>query len=148
MAKKEKIFKNVIIRYEFYNRDGVVRLGYKIPVVLRGRDFDIEIECDDPVGYTLLDMIFDDAESCNLRVEPYESRDQNGNVTRTGFYYYAHSVGEDGMVYECRVKPRSTSSRQLLEMVFNPKYVNVSESAEEGEEDAETKVETEETVEE
>ena len=69
-------------------------------------------------GYTVLDIVFGDADRADLIIEPFEITDDKTKQVIRGNRYFVRTVDEDGRVYECPVKPSRTSDRSMLQMLL------------------------------
>ena len=96
--------------------------NYYIKGIVRGREVKIDVappnKDTDMGGYTVLDIVFGDADRADLIVEPFEIADEKTKQVIKGNRYIVRTVDEDGKVYECTVKPARTSDRSLLQMLL------------------------------
>ena len=69
-------------------------------------------------GYELLDLMFTIKPTATLVMWEEKMTDDKGNVTMTGNTYGVKSVDEDGVVYECKIKPFQESDKALLGMLL------------------------------
>ena len=90
--------------------------------VVRGREVKIDLappnKDTDMGGYTVLDIVFGDADRADLIIEPFEITDDKTKQVIRGNRYFVRTVDEDGRVYECPVKPSRTSDRSMLQMLL------------------------------
>ena len=89
---------------------------------MRGREVKIDLappnKDTDMGGYTVLDIVFGDADRADLIIEPFEITDDKTKQVIKGNRYLVRTVDEDGKVYECPVKPSRTSARSMLQMLL------------------------------
>ena len=111
--------KNVIkVERETFERNGKTYFGYFVSGVVRGRKVKAGVKPPDNGGYTVLDIIFGDADEANLAVTPFEMKAEDGRII-TGNTYAVESVDEEtGEVYSCKVKPARESDKTILQMLL------------------------------
>lgn len=114
MAKNES---KIMVERETFVSNDKEYFSYFIKGTIRGKEVKIGIIPPDKGGYTVLDIVFDDAVSCELVTTPFEMKTESGQVIK-GNTYTVKSVGENGEVYECQVKPARTSDKALLNMLL------------------------------
>ncbi len=107
----------VKIERETYEKNGKTFFTYFIKGVLRGKEVKATLAPPDVGGYTVLDIVFDNAMEADLSINPFEMKDSSGNVIN-GKTFIVKSVDENGEVYECKVKPLRQSDKDLLAMLF------------------------------
>ena len=88
--------------------------------MIRNVNVKIAIIPPDFGGYTVLDIVFGDAMQAELKITPFEIKDDNGKVI-SGNTYAVSTKDENGEVYECSVKPYRNSDKALLNMLVNKK---------------------------
>ena len=117
MAKEQKF--NIKVERELYTskKTGKSNYTYFIKGVIRSKDVKIAVTPPDFGGYTVLDIVFNDAMQADLVVKPFEMKDDAGNVI-AGNTYSVISIDADGKVYECKIKPFRSSDKQLLTMLL------------------------------
>ena len=110
------------VQKEPFEYNGKTYNRYFIKGMVRGREVKIDLappnKDTDMGGYTVLDIVFGDAERADLIVEPYEITDDKTKQVIKGNRYIVRTADEDGKVYECTVKPSRTSDRSLLQMLL------------------------------
>lgn len=99
-------------------KSGKKGYAYFIRGNVRGVDVKAGVVPPDVGGYTVLDIVFGGAMQAELVLKPYEIKDDaTGNVI-AGNTYYVRSVDDDGLVYECQVKPARKSDKNLMDMLL------------------------------
>ncbi len=109
----EKIF----VERETYEKDGKTYYSYFIKGNLRGKDFRVLIQPPDKGGYTVLDIVYDEAMEAELVLNPYEIKDASGKIIK-GNSYLVRTYDENGEVWECPIKPYRASDKTLLNMLI------------------------------
>ena len=94
---------------------------YYICGVVRGRDIKIKLappDKNDKGGYTVLDIVFGDETLADFVTEPFEFKNNEGNII-SGERFLVRTVDKDtGETYECAVKPARKSDKTLLAMLM------------------------------
>ena len=108
----------IMVERETFESKGNTYFSYFIKGNVRGRDIKLAVIPPDKGGYVVLDIVFDNDMACELALKPYEMKDDKGNVTATGNTYSVISVDENGLVYECPIKPAKPSDKTLLNMLI------------------------------
>ncbi len=106
---KREIFKSKKTNKDCFN--------YFIEGNVKGVDVKVGLVPPDLGGYTVLDIVFNGQNECNLIVTPFEIKDEKGNVI-SGNTFLVRSVDEDGEIYECKVKPARNSDKDMLGMLI------------------------------
>ena len=114
MAKKEV---KIMVEREAFTSNDKSYFSYFIKGNVRGKDVKVGVIPPDKGGYTVLDIVFGDAMSCELVATPFEMKTESGQVIK-GNSYSVRSVDENGEVYECAIKPARTSDKSLLNMLL------------------------------
>lgn len=114
MAKNES---KIMVERETFVSNDKSYFSYFIKGKIRGKEVKIGIIPPDKGGYTVLDIVFDGAVSCELVTTPFEMKTESGQIIK-GNTYTVKSVDENGEVYECQVKPARTSDKALLNMLL------------------------------
>lgn len=109
---------NIKVERETYEKNGKTNFTYFIKGTIRGKAVKIAVTPPDFGGYTVLDIVFNDAMAADLIVTPFTMKNESGEVI-TGNTYSVRSVDEDGVIYECKIKPFRQSDKQLLNMLLN-----------------------------
>lgn len=109
--------KNIFVERETYTKNGVTRFTYFIRGFVRGKEVKVAVVPQDIGGYAVLDIVFGELMQADLVVTPFSIKNDAGEVI-TGNTYLARSIGEDGEVYECKIKPSRPSDKQLLNMIL------------------------------
>lgn len=106
------------VKRELFEQNGKEYYSYFISGKVRGRDVKAGLKPPDNGGYTVLDIIFGDADEAEIAVTPYEMKAEDGRII-TGNIYAVESVDEEtGEVYSCKVKPARDSDKTLLAMLL------------------------------
>ena len=111
--------KKIMIERETFVKDGKSYFSYYIEGNVRGRDVKVKLVASDPGGYAVLDIVFDTAMEAELVLIPWEMKDEKSGKVTKGNSYAARTQDEDGVVYECQVKPYRTSDKNLLNMLLS-----------------------------
>ena len=109
--------KKIFVEREVYETDGKEYFSYFIKGNVRGKDVRVLITPPDKGGYTVLDIVFGKEMAAELTLTPYEIKDEKGKALK-GNTYGVRSVDEDGLVYECKIKPFRDSDKALLNMML------------------------------
>ena len=112
--------KTILVERETFvsKKTGKEGYNYFIKGVVRGYNVKAGVVPPDVGGYTVLDIVFAGAMAAELVLKPYEMKDEaTGNVIK-GNTYYVRSVDEDGLIYECQVKPARRSDKALMDMLL------------------------------
>ena len=122
MAEDKNIDRQLYVQKEPFEYNGKTCYHYFIKGVVRGREVKIDLappnKDTDMGGYTVLDIVFGDADRADLIVEPFEIADEKTKQVIKGNRYIVRTADEDGKVYECTVKPARTSDKSLLQMLL------------------------------
>ena len=110
--------KKIFVERETFEFKGNTYFSYFIKGTIRGKEVKLAVIPPDKGGYVVLDIVFDNEMACELVLKPYEMKDDKGNVTMAGNTYSVISVDENGLVYECPVKPAKSSDKALLNMLI------------------------------
>ena len=120
--KKTNNEQQLFVQKEPFEYNGKTYHHYFIQGMVRGREVKVELappnKDTDMGGYTVLDIVFGDADRAGLIIEPFEITDDKTKQVIKGNRYLVRTVDEDGKVYECTVKPARTSDRSLLQMLL------------------------------
>lgn len=95
------------------NASGGNMYAYEMPCTLRGKQTKIDFAPKDNGGYEQLDNIFDINEKAELIIEEREIENMNGKKTHSNTYT-VRNVDEDGVVWECGVRPQRDSDKCML----------------------------------
>ena len=107
-----------VIREKFKGKEDKEYWAYLVKGNLRGREIKVDLVPKDFGGYEPLDIVFDVSETAQLIVCDEHITDMNGNKTKFTTYK-AQNVDENGIVYECAIKPQRDSDKSLLAMLLN-----------------------------
>lgn len=105
-------------REQYEGKDGKQYWAYLVRGKVRGRDVKVDFKPKDAGGYEPLDIVFDVAPTATLIMTDETTTDKNGDKVQYTAYR-VQNVDEDGIIYECGVKPRQDSDRSLLTMLLN-----------------------------
>lgn len=106
------------VERETYEKNGKTFYSYFIKGVIRGKTVKATVIPPDVGGYVVLDIVFDANLDVNLVITPFEMKDSNTGGIITGTTYSVVSTDENGVVYECKVKPSRPSDKALLNMML------------------------------
>lgn len=107
----------IMVERETFTTNDKEYFSYFIKGKIRGKEVKIGVKPHDNGGYTVLDIVFDGAKSCELVTTPFEMKADNGQVIK-GNTYSVHSVDENGETYDCAIKPARISDKALLNMLL------------------------------
>ena len=96
--------KQIFVERETFEKNGRTFFSYFIRGNIRGKDVKVAVVPPDKGGYTVLDIVFGNEMSAELRVI-------------AGNSYAVQTVDEDGEIYECSVKPYRNSDKTMLAML-------------------------------
>jgi len=117
---EEKVIK---VERETFEMDGKSYYSYYIKGSIRGREVKIAIappdKENDVGGYTVMDIVYGNAKSAELKIKPFEIKDEKTRKVVKGNTYMIQTVDENGEVYECAVKPYRQSDKALLNMLLS-----------------------------
>ena len=113
MSKKQ----NIMVERETFEKNDKTYFSYFIKGQVRGRDVKVAIIPPDKGGYTVLDIVFGDAMNAELKITPFEIKDEKGGII-SGNTYAVFTKDENGEVYECAIKPYRNSDKALLNMLL------------------------------
>jgi hypothetical protein len=108
----------MMIEREPYEYNGRTYNNYFIKGVIDGDEVRVKLTPPDNGGYKVLDIIFKDDRAVELALKPYQIKDGTGRIVK-GNTYSARSVGANGEVLECKLKPARDSDKSLLEMLLS-----------------------------
>ena len=117
-GEKEETKALFVEREGFKGSDGKDYWAYLVKGKVRGRDVKIDFAPKDKGGYEPLDIVFDVAPLAELIMSEEEMTNDNGKVTKYTTYK-VRTVDENGLIYECGVKPTRDSDKALLNMLIN-----------------------------
>ena len=106
----------IYVQRELVKKDNKEFYAYFIEGVVRGKDVKVLISAPDFGGYKVLDIVFGNEMSAELVLKPYEIKDDKTGQVLKGNTYAVRSVDEDGIVYECPIKPARVSDKTALNM--------------------------------
>lgn len=114
MDKKIKVEREL-----FENKKtGKTYYTYFIKGVVRGREGRVAVVPPDNGGYLILDIVFDQDMAADLVMKPYEIKDEKTGSVVKGNTYAVRSVDENGLEYECPIKPFRMSDKSFLNMML------------------------------
>jgi len=116
MANKNE--NQIIVERETFEKNDKTYFSYFIKGKVRNKDIKIAVVPPDKGGYTVLDIVYDDAMAAELVVKPYEIKDEITKKIITGNTYAVKTQDENGEVYECNIKPSRNSDKALLNMLL------------------------------
>jgi len=106
------------VERDTYESKGKNYYSYFIKGQIRGKDVRIAIVPPDLGGYAVLDIVFGEAMAAELIAKPFEIKDDKTGSVISGNTYMVRTEDENGMVYECNVKPFRSSDKSLLNMLL------------------------------
>ena len=117
-ATEEKKITVLVERETFTTKKKKELMGYFIRATIRGKDVKINLAAVDVGGYTVLDIVFGEANQLPLTLVPYQLNNEETGELIQGYSYKIVSYDEDGTSYECKVKPAAQSDRDLMKMLL------------------------------
>lgn len=117
-VEKEETKALFVEREGFKGSDGKDYWAYLVKGKVRGRDVKVDFAPKDKGGYEPLDIVFDVAPLAELVMSEEEMTNDNGKVTKYTTYK-VRTIDENGLIYECGVKPTRDSDKALLNMLIN-----------------------------
>lgn len=108
----------IFVERDTYESKGKTYYSYFIKGQIRGKDVRIAIVPPDLGGYAVLDIVFGEAMAAELIAKPFEIKDDKTGSVISGNTYMVRTEDENGMVYECNVKPFRSSDKSLLNMLL------------------------------
>lgn len=99
-------------------KTGKENFAYIVKGVIKGKEVKATLAPPDVGGYTVLDIVFTDNDKAELKVVPFEIKDDATGKVISGNTYAVQTVDEDGEIFECKVKPFKPSDKTLLEMLL------------------------------
>lgn len=118
MANESKVNNGLVLEREsFKGNDGKDYFSYFLKGKVRNRDVKVDFAPKDKGGYEPLDIIFDVNPKAELVMSEETMVDSNGKETKY-MSYKARTIDEDGLVYECGIKPSRDSDKALLGMLL------------------------------
>lgn len=106
----------ILVERDTYTKNGQEYFSYFINGNIRGKVYRIGVVPPDNGGYSVLDIVFGNEMSAELVLKPYEIKDEKTGQVLKGNTYAVRSVDEDGVVYECPIKPARVSDKTMLNM--------------------------------
>lgn len=118
-VEKEETKKTLFVEREnFKGNDGKEYWAYLVKGQVRGRDVKVDFAPKDKGGYEPLDIVFDVAPLAELVMSEEEMTSESGKITKYTTYK-VRTIDENGIIYECGVKPARDSDKALLNMLIN-----------------------------
>ena len=108
----------IFVERDTYESKGKTYYSYFIKGQIRGKDVRVAIVPPDIGGYAVLEIVFGEAMAAELIAKPFEIKDEKTGNVFSGNTYMVHTEDENGMVYECTVKPFRNSDKTLLNMLL------------------------------
>jgi len=115
MEKKQN---KIIVERDTFEKDGKTYFSYFIKGQIRGKDVKVAVVPPDKGGYTVLDIVYGSEMKANLKITPFEIKDETTGRVIKGNTYSVQTIDENGEVYECNVKPYRNSDKTLLNMLI------------------------------
>ena len=109
----------IFVERDTYESKGKTFYSYFIKGTIRGKEVKIAVipPDKDRNGYEVLDIVFGGDMAAELVTKPFEIRDDKTGAVISGNTYVVRSEDENGVVYECAVKPFRSSDKSLLNML-------------------------------
>ncbi|MBP5405390.1 MAG: hypothetical protein J6Y74_05575 [Clostridia bacterium] len=108
----------IFVERDTYESKGKTYYSYFIKGQIRGKDVRVAIVPPDLGGYAVLEIVFGEAMAAELIAKPFEIKDDKTGSVISGNTYMVRTEDENGMVYECNVKPFRSSDKSLLNMLL------------------------------
>ena len=108
----------IFVERDTYENKGKTYYSYFIKGQIRGKDVRVAIVPPDLGGYAVLEIVFGEAMAAELIAKPFEIKDDKTGSVISGNTYMVRTEDENGMVYECNVKPFRSSDKSLLNMLL------------------------------
>lgn len=105
-------------REQYTGKDDKQYWAYMVKGKVRGRDVKVDFKPKDAGGYEPLDIVFDVAPTARLIMTDEETTNANGEKVKYTAYK-VQNIDEDGICYECSIRPRQDSDKALLTMLLN-----------------------------
>ena len=102
-------------------QDGKVYNNYYIYGTVRGVDLRVEVTPPDAGGYKVLEIVYNGANECDLRVIDREFQDANGKKVKSRAYQVvSQDLDDDGEFkeYVADVIPKRKSDKAMLAMLL------------------------------
>ena len=109
--------KKIFVERETFVKDDKTFFSYFIKGNIRGKDVKVAVVPPDKGGYAVLDIVFGNEMKADLVVKPFEIKDEATGKVVTGNTFSVQTT-EDGIVYECAIKPYRSSDKMLLNMII------------------------------
>ena len=107
------------VQREPYEQDGTQYHRYFIAGNALGVDLKIGVLPPDILGYSILDIVFAAGKDAELVLKPYEIKDEKTGQVTKGNTFAVRSVDEDGVVYECPIKPALPTGKVGIAILAN-----------------------------
>ena len=118
IEKKEENKTLFVEREKFVGKDEKEYWSYTVKGKVRGRDVKVDFAPKDKGGYEPLDIVFDVLPRAELLISEEEMTNDSGKTTKYNTYT-VRTIDENGVIYECGVKPARDSDKALLFMLIN-----------------------------
>lgn len=109
--------KKIFVERETFVKDDKTFFSYFIKGNIRGKEVKVAVVPPDKGGYAVLDIVFGNEMKADLVVKPFEIKDEATGKVVTGNTFSVQTT-EDGIVYECAIKPYRSSDKMLLNMII------------------------------
>ena len=107
------------VEREPYEKNGKSYFSYFIKGNVRGVDLKVGVIPPDVLGYSILDIVFAAGKDAELVLKPYEIKDEKTGQVTKGNTFAVRSVDEDGVVYECPIKPALPTGKVGIAILAN-----------------------------
>ena len=124
IEKKEEENRTLFVeREKFVGNDKKEYFAYFVKGKVRNRDIKVDFAPKDKGGYEPLDIVFDISDKAELIMSEEEMSNDSGKTTKYTTYK-VRTIDENGVVFECGVKPIRDSDKALLFMLINTMGIN------------------------
>lgn len=91
---------------------------YYLKGTVRGREIKAKVVPKDKGGFEVLDIIYDGAIACDLRVEKGEMKDENGDIIKFETYTVFSKDPATGEEFDLKVKPDKDSDKAKFKFIL------------------------------
>lgn len=110
--------KTIKVERETFEKNDKTYYSYYIKGQIRGKEVKAAMVPPDKGGYSVLDIVFGEGLSADLKITPFEIKDESTGKAIIGNTYSVYTADENGEVYECAIKPYRSSDKALLNMLI------------------------------
>lgn len=124
VEQEEVAVKLFVSREQFIGENYEKYWSYCLKGEIRGRSVKICFIPRDKNGYAVLDILFDVSDKAELVIKKEVSVDATGKKKKYTSYILK-TIDEDGMVYDCPVKPAKDSDKSFLKMILRKNGIEI-----------------------